>query len=110
MGGIYSSGPRERRWRGEVRTGDSVRASHARSSRRWGPSGGEVDTMAQIKLAIAGVGNCASSLLQGVEFYRNRPVADSAGLLHPDIGGYRIRDLRVVAAFDIDRRKVGRPL
>lgn len=66
--------------------------------------------MGQIKLAIAGVGNCASSLLQGIEYYRNRPASDSAGLLHPDIGGYRIRDLRVVAAFDIDPRKVGRPL
>ncbi|RME38511.1 MAG: inositol-3-phosphate synthase [Planctomycetota bacterium] len=65
--------------------------------------------MAKIKLAIAGVGNCASSLLQGLEYYRTRRT-DSAGLLRPVIGGYRLEDIRVVAAFDIDRRKVGRPL
>ncbi len=66
--------------------------------------------MAQIKLAIAGVGNCACSLLQGIEYYQ-RPVSlDSAGLLHEEIGGYRIQDLQVVAAFDVDRRKVGLPL
>jgi myo-inositol-1-phosphate synthase len=66
--------------------------------------------MGQIKLAIAGVGNCASSLLQGLEYYRSHRPADSAGLTHPVIGGYRLTDLKVVAAFDVDRRKVGRPL
>ncbi len=66
--------------------------------------------MAQIRLAIAGVGNCASSLLQGIEYYRSPVSTETAGLLHPEIGGYRICDLRPVAAFDIDRRKVGRPL
>ena len=66
--------------------------------------------MKHIKLAIAGVGNCASSLLQGIEHYRTRDPAESAGLLHAEIGGYRIEDIRVVAAFDIDRRKVGKPL
>ena len=65
--------------------------------------------MGKIKLAIAGVGNCASSLLQGIEYYRSSSEA-AAGLLHPAIGGYRLEDIRVVAAFDIDRRKVGRPL
>jgi myo-inositol-1-phosphate synthase len=66
--------------------------------------------MRSIKLAIAGVGNCASSLVQGLEYYRTRSSADSAGLIHPIIGGYRLEDIRVVAAFDVDRRKVGRPL
>ena len=66
--------------------------------------------MNPIKLAIAGVGNCASSLLQGIEYYRAHDPTVSAGLLHPEIGGYRLEDIRVVAAFDIDRRKVGRPL
>ncbi len=66
--------------------------------------------MAPIRLAIAGVGNCASSLLQGLAYYRPPVSAASAGLLHPDLGGYCIHDIRPVAAFDVDRRKVGRPL
>ncbi len=66
--------------------------------------------MGKIRLAIAGVGNCASSLLQGIEHYRKAQSAQTAGLVHLDIGGYRIGDLQPVAAFDIDRRKVGRPL
>jgi myo-inositol-1-phosphate synthase len=64
----------------------------------------------EIRLAIAGVGNCASSLLQGIEYYRDRDNKDSAGLMHEEIGGYGLSDIRPVAAFDIDRRKVGRPL
>lgn len=67
--------------------------------------------MSKIRLAIVGVGNCASSLLQGLEYYRHlgehtRPV----GLMHYDLGGYRPSDLEVVCAFDIDARKVGNPL
>ncbi len=64
--------------------------------------------MNKIKLAIAGVGNCACSLLQGLEHYRTHP--DSAGLLHPTIGAYGLNDIRIAAAFDIDHRKVGKPL
>ena len=65
--------------------------------------------MANIRVAIAGVGNCASSLVQGVDYYAgNRQGV--AGLMHPDIGGWRPHDLDFVAAFDIDFRKVGRPL
>ena len=64
----------------------------------------------RIKLAIAGVGNCASSLLQGFEYYRNRDPKEVAGLMHPDIGGYKVGDIDVVVAFDVDRRKVGKPL
>jgi len=66
--------------------------------------------MGEIRLAIAGVGNCASSLLQGFEYYRAHNSIETAGLLHPTIGGYRLSDIRVVAAFDVDRRKVGQPL
>lgn len=66
--------------------------------------------MGQIRLAIAGVGNCASSLLQGLEYYRRRGTTDTAGLVHPVLGGYSLTDIRPVAAFDVDRRKVGRPL
>ncbi|HSU99218.1 MAG TPA: inositol-3-phosphate synthase [Roseiarcus sp.] len=63
-----------------------------------------------IKVAIAGVGNCASALVQGVEYYRNRRNAAIDGVMHQVIGGYRACDVEFVAAFDVDRRKVGRPL
>jgi myo-inositol-1-phosphate synthase len=66
--------------------------------------------MASVKLAIAGVGNCASSLLQGIEYYRTHDPAATAGVLHPDIGGVRLEDIQIVAAFDVDERKVARPL
>ncbi|HVO15685.1 MAG TPA: inositol-3-phosphate synthase [Alphaproteobacteria bacterium] len=64
----------------------------------------------KIKVAIAGVGNCASSLVQGVEYYRNRQGASLDGVMRPMIGGYGCADIEFVAAFDIDRRKIGRPL
>jgi myo-inositol-1-phosphate synthase len=66
----------------------------------------------RIRIAIAGVGNCASSLLQGIDYYRDlAPGDDEAwGLLHFEMGGWRPGDVEVVAAFDVDRRKVGRPL
>ena len=60
-----------------------------------------------INLAIVGVGNCASSLVQGLEHYR-AGANDTVGLMHWEIGGYRPGDIRVVAAWDVDRRKVGR--
>ena len=69
--------------------------------------------MPRIRVAVAGVGNCASALLQGIEYYRNAgesPGADIAGLINLDIGGYRPGDIEVVAAFDVDRRKVGLPV
>ncbi len=66
--------------------------------------------MAKIRIAIAGVGNCASALIQGLEYYRTHDEQDVAGLMHPMIGEWRSTDIEVVAAFDIDRRKVGRPL
>ena len=65
--------------------------------------------MGRIRVAIAGVGNCASALVQGIEYYRGRNAAE-AGLMHEEIGGFRPSDVEVVAAFDVDRRKVGRPL
>jgi myo-inositol-1-phosphate synthase len=66
--------------------------------------------MHEIRIAIAGIGNCASSLLQGIEYYREHDPRSSAGVLHAEIGGYRIQDVRPVAAFDVDVRKVGLPL
>jgi myo-inositol-1-phosphate synthase len=66
--------------------------------------------MTKIRAAIAGVGNCASSLVQGLEYYRGRADGERAGLMHPRIGTWGCGDIEIVAAFDIDRRKVGRPL
>jgi myo-inositol-1-phosphate synthase len=63
--------------------------------------------MEKIRIAIAGVGNCASSLLQGIEYYRGKSSSDATGLMHWDINGYRPYDIEVAAAFDVDRRKVG---
>ena len=64
--------------------------------------------MSKIRLAIAGVGNCASSLVQGLEYYRNADAGDEVpGLMHVELGGYHIRDIEVVAAFDVDADKVG---
>jgi len=69
--------------------------------------------MSQIRIAIAGIGNCASSLVQGICYYasgNHNGNSDTTGLMHAELGGYRVEDIAVVAAFDIDRRKVGRPL
>src|SRR5215471_20338066 len=63
-----------------------------------------------IKVAVAGVGNCASALIQGVEYYRDRQGAALEGIMRHSIGGYRCSDVEFVAAFDVDRRKVGHPL
>jgi myo-inositol-1-phosphate synthase len=69
------------------------------------PSGGKV------RVAIVGVGNCASSLVQGVEYYKNAsPNEEVPGLMHVNLGGYHIRDIEFVAAFDVDKQKVGKDL
>jgi myo-inositol-1-phosphate synthase len=64
--------------------------------------------MPEINVALVGVGNCASSLVQGLAHYRNGGANEQIGLMHWDMGGYRPRDINVVAAWDIDTRKVGR--
>ncbi|SPD76257.1 Inositol-3-phosphate synthase [uncultured Desulfobacterium sp.] len=65
----------------------------------------------QIKIAVVGVGNCAASLLQGIAYYRQDALRDNhLGLLHYDLGGYTPRDIELVAAFDIDKRKVGQTI
>ena len=62
----------------------------------------------KIRVAIAGVGNCASSLIQGIEYYRNADPADTVpGLMHVTLGGYHVADVEFVAAFDVDAAKVG---
>lgn len=66
----------------------------------------------KIKVAIIGVGNCASSLVQGIEYYKNVGATDELvpGLMHNVLGGYKIKDIEFVAAFDVDQRKVGTDL
>ena len=62
----------------------------------------------KVRVAIIGVGNCASSLVQGVEYYRGAdPAGRVPGLMHVNLGGYHIDDIEFSAAFDIDRTKVG---
>ena len=65
--------------------------------------------MSTVRIAIVGVGNCASSLVQGLTYYRDAdPSDDVPGLMHVELGGYHVRDVEVVAAFDVDAKKVGR--
>ena len=64
--------------------------------------------MDRIKMAIIGIGNCASSLIQGVHYYRGKNPGDANGIMHWDIGGFGPSDIEIVAAFDIDKRKVGK--
>jgi len=66
--------------------------------------------MKKIKIAIAGVGNCSSSLVQGIHYYKDKDGRKAIGLMHWDIGGYEPSDIEVVAAFDIDKRKVGKDI
>lgn len=67
--------------------------------------------MGKINVAIVGVGNCASALVQGVEFYKDAGDDDRIpGVMHNNLGGYRIKDINFVAAFDIDKNKVGKDL
>jgi myo-inositol-1-phosphate synthase len=62
----------------------------------------------KIRLAIAGVGNCANALVQGLEYYRNASADERVpGLMHVELGGYHVNDIEVVAAFDVDNSKVG---
>ena len=64
--------------------------------------------MSKVRLAIVGVGNCASSLIQGLEYYKDAAPEDTVpGLMHVEFGGYHIRDIELVAAFDVDAKKVG---
>ena len=89
-----------------ARTNTTVRS--ARSTR---PAGRPPKRRRPIRVAIIGVGNCASSLVQGVHYYRNaKPGAKIPGLMHVDLGGYHLRDVEFVAAFDVDRNKVGKDL
>src|SRR4249919_263995 len=65
----------------------------------------------KVRVAIVGVGNCASSFVQGVQYYKDADPAERVpGLMHVDLGGYHVRDIEFSAAFDIDADKVGKDL
>ncbi len=67
--------------------------------------------MGSIRVAIVGVGNCASSLVQGVEYYKDAdPQGTVPGLMHVKFGDYHVSDVQFVAAFDVDDKKVGKDL
>ncbi len=67
--------------------------------------------MGKVRVAIIGVGNCSSSLVQGIEYYKNAKEEDFVpGLMHVNLGGYHIRDIEFSAAFDVDSQKVGKDL
>ena len=65
----------------------------------------------KVRVAIVGVGNCASAFVQGIEHYREADAGETVpGLMHVDLGGYHVRDIEFTAAFDIDAEKVGKDL
>src|SRR5256712_4851097 len=87
---------------GSKQNGRAGRATVVRSDSR---------SRRKVRVAILGVGNCASSLVEGCESYREaKPGASIPGLMHVDLGGYHIRDIEFSAAFDIDKDKVGKDL
>jgi myo-inositol-1-phosphate synthase len=80
-------------------------------AREKGDGNGALRQRDAVRVAIVGVGNCASSFVQGVQFYRDaNPAEFVPGLMHVDLGGYHIRDIEFSAAFDIDAEKVGKDL
>jgi len=66
--------------------------------------------LGEIRVAIAGLGNCASALIQGVEYYRHQTGGDIPGLMHVNFGGYYIDDVEFVAAFDVNSQKIGKDI
>jgi len=76
-----------------------------------GSTNGLARTEDKVRVAIVGVGNCANSFIQGVQYYKDAdPSEQVPGLMHVDLGGYHVRDIEFVAAFDIDADKVGKDL
>src|SRR5437660_12654169 len=69
--------------------------------------------MGKIKVALAGVGNCASALIQGIQYYRKNPPTENGltiGLMHPSFGPYKVVDITFVAAFEVNNKKIGADL
>ncbi len=76
-----------------------------------GKTNGKVRSEDKVRVAVIGVGNCANSLLQGVEYYKDAdPDSFVPGLMHVDLGGYHVRDVEFTAAFDVTKGKVGKDL
>ncbi len=74
-------------------------------------NGGVRHQQEKVRVAIIGVGNCASAFVQGVHYYRDADPAEAVpGLMHVDLGGYHVRDIEFTCAFDIDSEKVGKDL
>src|ERR671914_1220375 len=74
-----------------------------------GKRNGKVRSQDRVRVAIVGVGNCANSLLQGVQYYKDADPDDFVpGLMHVDLGGYHVRDVEFTAAFDVTTEKVGK--
>src|SRR6478672_6903779 len=81
------------------------------SSGANGAGNGHSATDEKVRVAIVGVGNCANSFIQGVQYYKDADPGDEVpGLMHVDLGGYHVRDIEFTAAFDIDSEKVGKDL
>ena len=76
-----------------------------------GSTNGVARSDEKVRVAIVGVGNCANSFIQGVQYYKDAdPAEEVPGLMHVELGGYHVRDVEFVAAFDIDQEKVGKDL
>ena len=89
----------------------SENGNGANGHRANGTNGHAERSDGKVRVAIIGVGNCASSLVQGVEYYKNAPDDEFVpGLMHVNLGGYHIRDIEFTAAIDIDAEKVGKDL
>ena len=87
-------------------------SSNGAASRNGAASNGAARYQSEkVRVAIVGVGNCASAFVQGVNYYRDAdPDQRVPGLMHVDLGGYHVRDIEFTAAFDIDSKKVGKDL
>jgi len=87
-------------------------SSNGAASRDGAASNGAARYQSEkVRVAIVGVGNCASAFVQGVHYYRDADPAEQVpGLMHVDLGGYHVRDIEFTAAFDIDSKKVGKDL
>ena len=96
---------------GATRNGGEARAGGARPNGAPAHNGAARYQHEKVRVAIIGVGNCASAFVQGLHYYRDaQPGTQVPGLMHVDLGGYHVRDIEFTAAFDIDREKVGKDL
>ena len=102
--------PHDSRSRRSVPFGGGRRKDHSMAESN-GSENGSARSKEKVRVAIIGVGNCANSLLQGVEYYKDaKPDETVPGLMHVDLGGYHVRDVEFTAAFDVTTDKVGKDL